>query len=270
MANFREGDIIRNDEQTITNNTLIFCHTGHLRITTTQFHDEILCAGEIIFLPRQSEYCGVALSNSVLVIHRFHYKSCFPEHSILSHLNTPCHVHSKTYCCKLAVAPSLHTLLESISFHITERKGDHQLWQIKHDELIWVFIRYYSHEELYAFFYPMANEKTPFKSLVLTHYRRAEYTDSLARMCGYGLHAFRKIFKQEFGISPYKWLNMKRAEHIRYRLSLPYIPFCDIIDEFNFSSAQQFSRFCSTNMGDSPSNLRKQYIKEAYNVCPSH
>lgn len=39
-----------------------------------------------------------------------------------------------------------------------------------------------------------------------------------------------------------------------------------IIEEFNFSSQQQFSRFCTINLGDSPSNLRKKYINEARNT----
>lgn len=61
----------------------------------------------------------------------------------------------------------------------------------------------------------------PFKSLVLAHYQKAEYTDKLAEMCGYGLHTFRRIFKKEFGISLYKWLNQKRAEHITIRETDP-------------------------------------------------
>ncbi len=74
----------------------------------------------------------------------------------------------------------------------------------------------------------MTDEQVPFKTLVLTHYRKAEFTDKLTEMCGYGLHNFRKIFKKKFGRSPYEWLMQKRAEHIKYRLSLDYIPFVDI------------------------------------------
>lgn len=53
---------------------------------------------------------------------------------------------------------------------------------------------------------------------------------------------------------------MKRAEHIRHRLSLSYIPFVDIIEEFHFSSPQQFTRFCKDNLGDAPVNLRRVYM----------
>lgn len=140
------------------------------------------------------------------------------------------------------------------------------LWGLKHKELIWLFTKYYTPEELRLFFHPMTDEDVPFKSLVLAHYRKAEYTDVPAEMCGYGLHTFRRIFKKEFGISPYKWLTMKRAEHIRHRLSLPYIPFADIIEEFHFSSAGHFSNFCKQFLGDTPTNLRKMLSAQRRNV----
>ncbi len=38
--------------------------------------------------------------------------------------------------------------------------------------------------------------------------------------------------------------NVTDTEHIEYRLSMPYITLSDIIDEFNFSSAQHFNSFC--------------------------
>lgn len=59
------------------------------------------------------------------------------------------------------------------------------------------------------------------------------------------------------GTSPYKWLMQKRAEHIKYRLSLDYIPFVDIIDEFKFSSSAHFTAFCKQHLDDIPSNLRR-------------
>lgn len=60
------GETVRNDDTNI--NYLIFCRTGHARITSTLFHDEILCAGEVMFVPRGSECSGVALSDVTLLV----------------------------------------------------------------------------------------------------------------------------------------------------------------------------------------------------------
>ena len=44
---------------------LLFCKSGHIRITSNLFREEFLCAGEILFVPRGSDYYGVALSDTV-------------------------------------------------------------------------------------------------------------------------------------------------------------------------------------------------------------
>lgn len=217
MKSYSEGATVHNNDINI--NYLIFCYSGHVRITSTLFHDEILCAGEVMFVPRMSDCSGIALSNITLLVHKFN---------------------------------------NSIVSYISNEINDTDLWKLKHKELIWAFTRYFKTEELRSFFHPMTGEQVPFRSLVLTHYRKAEFTDKLAEMCGYGLHNFRKIVKKEFGMSPYRWLMIKRAENIKYKLSQTYIPFTDIIDEFNFSSPAHFSNFCKRFLGDTPSNIRKE------------
>ena len=250
------GATVHNEDTNI--NYLIFCQSGHARITSTLFHDEILCAGEVMFVPRTSECSGTALSDVTLVVHKFNNTVCRAEKCILSYLYSHKLPDSKVYCCKLTVPNSMQALMDTVTTYISDRTDDSDLWKLKHKELIWVFTRYYTAEELQVFFHPMTDEQVPFRSLVLTHYRKAEFTDRLAELCGYGLHNFRRLFKKEFGMSPYKWLMMKRAENINYKLSQTYIPFSDIIDEFNFSSAAHFSNFCKRFLGDTPSNLRKK------------
>ena len=249
------GETVRNDDTNI--NYLIFCRSGHARISSTLFHDEILCAGEVIFVPRGSECNGVALSDVTLLVHKFNNTVCQHEKCILAYLYSHRHVRSKIYCCKLTVPESLQILISGIISYLTDETHDNDLWKLKHKELIWGFTRYYEPEELQSFFHPMTDEQVPFRNLVLTHYRKANNTEELAKLCGYGVHTFRRIFKNEFGVPVYHWLIQKRAEHIKYRLSMSYIPLSDIIDEFTFSSAQHFNSFCKQYLGDTPGNLRK-------------
>ena len=255
MKSYPAGETVRNDDSNI--NYLIFCRSGHARISSTLFHDEILCAGEVIFVPRGSECSGVALSDVTLLMHKFNNTVCQHEKCILAYLYSHRHVRSKIYCCKLTVPESLQILISGIISYLTDEMHDNDLWKLKHKELIWGFTRYYEPEELQSFFHPMTDEQVPFRNLVLTHYRKANNTEELAELCGYGVHTFRRIFKNEFGTPVYRWLIQKRAEHIKYRLSMSYIPLSDIIDEFNFSSAQHFNSFCKQYLGDTPGNLRK-------------
>lgn len=248
---------------------LLFCQQGHIRISSNLFKEEFLCAGEILFVPRGSDYHGVALSETTILVHFFNNTVCRIENCILSFLYTHKHLspqEGKTYYySKLLSCGQLLHLMDGVDGYINDETHEPALWGLKHKELIWLFTRYYSCDELRLFFHPMTDEEVPFKSVVLAHYRKAEYTDRLAEMCGYNLYTFRRIFKKEFGISAHKWLTIKRAELVSHRLMLDYIPFNDIIAEFHFSSPQQFNRFCKDNLGDSPSNLRLRYIEEAKN-----
>lgn len=256
VKKYSAGETVRNDDTNI--NYLIFCRTGHARITSTLFHDEILYADEVIFVPRGSECSGVALSDVTLLVHKFNNTVCQHEKCILAYLYSHRHVRSKIYCRKLTVPKSLQILISGIISYLTDETHDNDLWKLKHKELIWGFTRYYEVEELQSFFHPMTGEQVPFRNLVMTHYRKANNTEELAELCGYGVHTFRRIFKNEFGVSVYRWLIQKRAEHIKYRLSMSYIPLSDIINEFNFSSAQHFNSFCKQYLGDTPGNLRKE------------
>lgn len=255
VASHRQGDSF--DSDCLNANYLVYCRSGHVRISSTLFHDEILCTGEVMFIPRTGECRGTVLSDATLVVHQFNNTVCRAEKCILSYLYSHRNVSSKLYCCKLTVPEGIRLFMDGVASYIADGTHDADLWQMKHKELIWMFTRYFDAEELHSFFRPMTDEQVPFKSLVLTHYRKAEFTDKLAELCGYGLHNFRKVFKKEFGKSPYQWLMMKRAEHIKYKLSQTCVPFADIIDEFNFSSAAHFSNFCKRYLGDTPSNIRK-------------
>lgn len=66
LKSFPIGATVHNNDMNI--NYLIYCQSGHARISSTLFHDEILCAGEIMFVPRQSECIGTALSDVTLLL----------------------------------------------------------------------------------------------------------------------------------------------------------------------------------------------------------
>lgn len=256
IKSYAAGTTIHHDNIEI--NYLIYCQSGHARISSTLFHDEILCAGEIMFVSRMSECRGEALSGVTLFIHKFNNTVCKAENCILTYLYNHRQRENVIYCCKLTAPNSLLGLMSSVESYIMDETHDQPIWHLKHKELIWWFTRYFHADELRSFFHPMIGEQVPFKSLVLTHYRKANNTEELAEFCGYGVHTFRRIFKNEFDVPVYRWLIQKRVEHIKYRLSMPYIPLSDIIDEFNFSSPQHFSSFCKQYLGDTPGNLRKR------------
>lgn len=188
LKTFVQGTTAHNDDSNI--NYLIYCQSGHARILSSFFYNEILCAGEIMFISRQSECSGIALSDITVLVHKFNNTICQSEKCILNYLYSHRYIQSKIYCCKLIVPESLQILMNGIISYITDETYDSELWYIKHKELIWGFTRYYGAEELRSFFHPMTDEQVPFRSLVITHYRKANNTVELAELCGYGCILF--------------------------------------------------------------------------------
>ena len=160
LKSYAAGTTVHNDDRNI--NYLIYCQTGHARISSTLFHDEILCAGEIMFVPRQSECTGFALSDVSLLVHKFNNTVCSTEECILSYLYSHRHIDAKIYCCKLTAPSSLRALMNSVVFYIDDQTHDVLLWQLKHKELIWILTRYFSVEELRSFFHTRTDEQVPF------------------------------------------------------------------------------------------------------------
>lgn len=256
----RDVDMFKNEDY--NTNYIIFCQEGSICFTSNLFQEITLYMGEILFLPRMVDCQRRVLKDSRIVVHTFNNTVCRPEECILnylySHKKKQDNSENMLLCYKLSANKAIFTFMQSICHYIEDGIANLFLWHLKHKEFMRLFSHYYKIDELQAFFYQMTSDSIPFKSLVLSHYQKAGNTQELADLCGYGITTFRRIFKEEFGISVYQWLIEKRSEHILYRLSFPYIPFKDIMEEFNFSSPQQFNRFCKTNLGDSPTNLRKK------------
>lgn len=256
IKSFREGDVIENRNLHI--NHLVFCIEGYIRVRSTLFQDEILCAHEVMFIPHQCECRGTVMSDATFLVHRFNNTVCDARKCILHYLSEHHHKNAQIYCSRLQMHPLLWSAVGGIIDYITHQTIDPEIWVLKHRELIWIFTHHYPVMELQAFFHPIRGEQVPFRTLVMSHYPKANTSKELATLCCMSLSTFRRTFKMEFDKPVYQWLIEKRCEGLLFKLSLEYITLADIIHEYNFSSAQHLTAFCKQYMGDTPVNLRKR------------
>lgn len=92
QKSFPAGTTVHNDDANM--NYLIYCQSRHARISSTLFHDEILCEGEIMFVSRQGECTGIALSDVTLLVHKFNNTVCGAGNCIISYLYINRHIDS--------------------------------------------------------------------------------------------------------------------------------------------------------------------------------
>jgi len=115
---------------------LIFCQRGHIRVSSNLFKEEFLCTGEILFVPRGSDYHGVALSDAVIIVHYFNNTVCHTENCILSFLYTHKPVKpqpGKSYFySKLTACGQLAHIMDGVGGYLNDEKHEPALWGLKH------------------------------------------------------------------------------------------------------------------------------------------
>lgn len=79
----------------------------------------------------------------------------------------------------------------------------------------------------------------------------------LASMCQMSETFFRKVFKENMGISPLKYINNLRLRSAVELLSSDYYSISEISEKTGFNSVYYFSTFIKKETGFSPNELRK-------------
>ena len=111
-------------------------------------------------------------------------------------------------------------------------------------------------------FHPIMGKEFDFKIAVLQHRDRVQSKKEMALLLGMSNSDLQRKFIQEFGETVSAWLQKQKNRKILSRLSL--IHDCHqgkLWHEFGFSSAASFNKYCKSNFGCNPTELRKK-IKE--------
>ena len=90
------------------------------------------------------------------------------------------------------------------------------------------------------------------------HHREGIELEALARKLGVGYSSFRRIFREQTGISPWQYLLRSRLAHARRLLASGDETVASIAEMVGFGSAFHFSSAFKKNHGVSPGNWRKK------------
>ena len=140
-------------------------------------------------------------------------------------------------------------------------------------QLFYILNSVYNEQELAILFSSLTEQSSRFKEQILENYLSAKNVGELASLLGYGVTNFRAKFKEQFGVSVYRWLLNRKSQHIIYRITVYGDEFSQIIDDFGFSSPSHldvykrqvyksiFPTFVQNiNLGQMTESERKQII----------
>lgn len=240
----------------LTSNCIIFVLDGSVSIVCNEHPLQSIAKGEMILLAKSSHVYGKVEAKSRFVV--FMFDHIFHLCSKYSLQNLSAYTEKVTYTFKpFAIVPPIMRFLDMLSECLGDGLNCTYYHEIKSSEILLLYRAYYTKEELAAFFYPLVGNSIDFKTSVMSTYRDVKTVEELAMQLGYGLSNFKKKFKEEFDESAYQWMLKQKSKHIQYKLSFADVDFASIIDEFGFSSPAHFNRFCKTQYGKTPSELRK-------------
>ncbi|MEG1586321.1 MAG: helix-turn-helix domain-containing protein [Bacteroidales bacterium] len=164
-----------------------------------------------------------------------------------------------TYECKgIPIKPEMKSFISQLLFYLNAGINSRYLHEIKQIELYLIFKYFYSKEEVVRLFYHSIGQEPEFTDAVLSNYKNSKTAKELAAKLGYGEKTFRKIFKYNFGTTPYRWMQQQIAREIQFKLFDKRIPLKEIMFDFGFTDSSHFNVYCKRNFGHPPSFIRNQ------------
>ena len=246
----------------IKSNYFIFILEGALEVkkdheATVYFEKETL-----FFLSATSSYKMKTIKSGQCIYFSFLHKDIQICHSnLLNHYLSECNWYEKRLR-PLKVNSFLSRFLKLLKEYLQHGINCRHLHEMKEKELMIIFRRTYSKEDLLTLLHPILGKDVNFKeSIILLSDNFFNRTD-LAKQLGMSVPDLSRKFKAEFNEPIHAWILKHKNARILEQVAVPSITIKDIIYEFNFSSSANFNRYCKKHFGCTPSELiKKQRLK---------
>ena len=235
---------------------LLFVLSGKLSVKAPGQEEFICGKDEVILLIRDKKYEVTVVEDVKLLVLSFvtTYQICDKmglrdAKHILDSVQYKFH--------SLPIKEPMKLLLESVLYYLKDNVTCGHWQKAKLLEFFVVYWNYYTLEDICNFFYPMINKEIGFHTKVMANCTKAKTVKELAKLCGYSLTPFNKLFIEHFQhSSPYQWMLQQYAPLVKARLLDKTVPIKTIATEFGFSDQPHLSRYCKRYFNATPLQIR--------------
>ncbi len=165
-------------------------------------------------------------------------------------------------CRVLPIRKPLLYVLRQLLFYLGEGMLCRHMHILKQQEINLILRGFYTKSELATFFSGTTEIGRKFENFVLDNYQKVRTVKEFASLCCVSERSFNRKFQEYFNQSPYQWMQERRAELIREKISEPDIAFREIAMDFGFSSPAHLTCYCKKLFGATPTELRSSCEKE--------
>lgn len=240
---------------------VLYNRNGEISLNVERRGDIDIASGKMVFIPPSCSFSVYVKGITSFYLYRLSLSLHFNESSLpletleenLAKQDTP--LDSPHINAHDKVDAFFHILGE----YIRDGISAHMFYTYKARELLILLHSYYPIRELARFFSPIIGRNTEFAAFVTENYRKYRTARELAEASCHSLSSFNRLFRQNFGCSPYAWMDRQKANDVYYELTATNLPIKQISSEHGFGSLSQFTAFCKRHYGLSPRTLRNRH-----------
>lgn len=234
-------------------NFMLFLLKGEILINSNEYAGVVLKSGEFILQAIGSKIEMLIMADSEVVYYRFNRPELICDDRyryIMSHVPPPL-IYSP-----LRIVSQLKLFLEGTRYYLRGDKICRDLLSLKRKELGFVLGYYYDDHSLSTLVHPLAQYASSFQYFVFENHAKVKTVEEFAKLGGYTVTTFRRIFTNMFHEPVYEWMVKQRKKAVLDELHCSEATISEICYKYGFESLPHFSNFCKKNFGASPRNLR--------------
>lgn len=239
---------------------ILFVLSGRLTVSSGEYINKVIVAGDMIFLPPSPKYKLFALETSVLMNCEITPKTRTNAHKWFETLSGIYKEDNSKFTI-LPIKYNVRQFIEVFKYNLKNAGIDSpEIQEWKQEGLLLLLKSSYSIKELADFFSPILGYNMEFKEFVYTNCSSVNSLNEFAALAKCSLSVFCREFKKSFGESAYQWLLKRKSQFVLQDIINTSIPFQELADKYGFSSQSHFTKFCKQRYNDTPKNIRNSKV----------
>lgn len=252
--------------ESLYSNIVIFMLKGTLKYSCCTERDNVISAGQMIFLPIRS-LCDLEFADGsaivALVFDKWDFTCLTVPFQALRKLASYVEAPTNT----LPINEAMHRFLDLMTLYLRNGVSCEAFHKLKIEEFFVLLRHFYSKEQIAGFLAPMLGSSQEFRLNCLRMRATTHNITELIEHSGMSKTKFYEEFRKEFGdINPKKWFDGYLEYKILHEASKPGATVKELAYHLNFESESAFSQYCHRHFGITASELIKNRRKSLENL----
>lgn len=250
---FPKGMII--PKERCSQNTIYFMVSGRVLVNSEEHPNTTIQDGQFILQPIGSKVEFHILEATECIIYLFETPMSICEDRFKKGLDMAKDIISPTSVVMTMCFP-LRLYISGLKMYLNNELRCIEFLKAKQTELYFLLNCYYPLKEIAVFYAPIYRYSKTFRYFIMQNYLKVKDVESFAKLGGYSVPTFRRLFKDTFNEPAYQWMMKKKCQDILIDLTTTNMSISEICYKFGFESLSNFSHFCRANFGKSPRAIR--------------